>query len=30
LWLKLSPAYMVVGLVAGQIGFMIGGFRVKD
>lgn len=30
LWLKLSPAYTVLGLVAGQIGFMIGGFRVKD
>ena len=30
MWLKLSAAYTVVGLIAGQIGFMIGGFRVKE
>ncbi len=30
IWLKLSPAYTVVGLITGQVGFMIGGFRVKD
>ena len=30
MWLKLSATYTVVGLIAGQIGFMIGGFRVKE
>lgn len=30
MWLKLSPVPMVIGLIAGQVGFMIGGFRVKD
>ena len=30
MWLKLSPVTMVVGLIAGQVGFMIGGFKVKD
>jgi len=30
MWLKLSVTYTVVGLIAGQIGFMIGGFRVKE
>jgi small-conductance mechanosensitive channel len=30
MWLKLSPVPMVSGLIAGQVGFMLGGFRVKD
>ncbi|MDF1688397.1 MAG: ATP synthase subunit I [Cycloclasticus sp.] len=30
MWLKLSVTYTVVGLIAGQVGFMIGGFRVKE
>ena len=30
LWFKLNPLPMVVGLIAGQIGFVIGGYRVKD
>jgi len=29
-WLKLSPTYTVVGLIAGQVGFILGGFRVKE
>lgn len=28
--LKLSPIYVVVGLIAGQLGFLVGGFKVKD
>lgn len=28
--LKLSPIHVVVGLIAGQLGFLIGGFKVKD
>jgi len=30
MWLELSMLYTVVGLIAGQVGFMIGGFRVKE
>jgi len=30
MWLKLSPVTMVIGLITGQVGFMIGGFRIKD
>ncbi|MEW5007766.1 hypothetical protein A9Q80_04535 [Cycloclasticus sp. 46_83_sub15_T18] len=29
-WLNFSPLPMVIGLMAGQIGFMIGAFKVKD
>jgi len=30
MWLKFNPVPMVVGLISGQVGFMLGGFRVKD
>ncbi|ORU92201.1 MAG: hypothetical protein A6F70_01990 [Cycloclasticus sp. symbiont of Bathymodiolus heckerae] len=30
MWLKFGPVSMVIGLISGQVGFMIGGFRVKD
>ena len=30
MWLELSPVYTVVGLIVGQVGFMLGGFRVKE
>ena len=29
-WLKLMPLPMIAGLVAGQLGFAIGGFKAKD
>lgn len=29
-WLKLMPLPMITGLVAGQFGFAIGGFKTKD
>lgn len=29
-WLKLMPLPMIVGLIAGQVGFTIGGYKVKD
>lgn len=29
-WLKLMPLPMIVGLIAGQVGFSIGGYKVKD
>lgn len=30
MWLKLMPLPMITGLVAGQLGFAIGGFKTKD
>jgi len=30
MWLKFNPVPMVIGLISGQVGFMLGGFRVKD
>lgn len=30
MWLKLLPLPMIIGLIAGQVGFAIGGFKVKD
>jgi len=30
MWLALHPLPMIVGLVAGQIGFAIGGYKTKD
>ena len=30
MWFKLTPLPMLVGLIAGQIGFAIGGYIVKD
>jgi hypothetical protein len=30
MWFKLTPLPMLVGLMAGQIGFAIGGFKTKD
>ncbi|MBL4743310.1 MAG: ATP synthase subunit I [Cycloclasticus sp.] len=30
MWLKLLPMPMIIGLIAGQVGFAIGGFKVKD
>ncbi|HIF18419.1 MAG TPA: ATP synthase subunit I [Cycloclasticus sp.] len=29
-WLKLMPLPMITGLIAGQIGFAIGGYKTKD
>lgn len=29
-WLNLPPAQMIVGLVIGQVGFMIGGYKTKN
>lgn len=29
-WLKLMPLPMITGLIAGQLGFAIGGFKTKD
>lgn len=29
-WLKLLPVPMIVGLVAGQFGFLIGGYKAQD
>lgn len=29
-WLKLMPLPIITGLIAGQVGFAIGGFKVKD
>ena len=30
MWLMLNPVAMVIGLVAGQVGFAIGGYKTKD
>jgi len=30
MWLNLSALPIVIGLMAGQVGFMIGAFKVKD
>lgn len=30
IWLMLNPVAMVIGLVAGQVGFAIGGYKTKD
>ena len=30
MWLTLNPVAMVIGLVAGQVGFAIGGYKTKD
>lgn len=30
MWLNLNPLPIVIGLMAGQVGFMIGAFKVKD
>jgi len=29
-WLKLMPLPMMIGLIAGQIGFSFGGYKIKD
>jgi hypothetical protein len=29
-WLKLMPFPMIVGLIVGQIGFSVGGYKAKD
>ena len=29
-WLKLMPLPMIAGLIAGQIGFSVGGYKAKD
>jgi len=29
-WLKLLPLPMITGLIAGQLGFAIGGYKTKD
>ncbi|MEE4292142.1 MAG: ATP synthase subunit I [Cycloclasticus sp.] len=30
MWFEMSPVYTMVGLVVGQVGFILGGFRVKE
>jgi hypothetical protein len=30
MWLGLTPLSMAVGLIAGQIGFSVGGYKIKD
>ncbi|PHR47179.1 ATP synthase subunit I [Cycloclasticus sp.] len=30
MWFEMSPVYTMAGLVVGQVGFILGGFRVKE
>lgn len=30
MWLKLHPLPLVIGLIAGQVGFILGGYKMKE